>query len=124
MVLVIRVADCLQKFRITADAANVLGRSAALACDTGGIDSARVGGHRLFEYDLVPPIIAEIVIIADRDANREREISQPDRAFIDDGFFVFRIGFAIALTAQAEFMQVAILPFHHGLNHLVQLLES
>ena len=69
------------------------------------------------------PAVAEIVFIADRDANREREIAQPNGAFVDDVLSVFRIGFAVAFAAQGEFMQVAILPFHHGLNNTVQLLE-
>jgi hypothetical protein len=70
------------------------------------------------------PVVAEVVHIADSIAIRKREIAQMQGALIDDVLFVFRIGLAVAIAAQAEFMKVAILPSHDELNDPVQLLES
>lgn len=51
-----------------------------------------------------PPDPVRAVAFRPLHANRERESAQPDGAFINDGLFVFRIRFAVAFTAENEFM--------------------
>ncbi len=125
--LVARVRQHLEQSQIAIDAAAILRRAGPLARDQRRVGLLRVERLDLLDDDLVLPIVAEVVDVAEAlDAPLDQR-AELDVAVVVGGLVArpgIVVGLTIAAVADLELMQVVVLPAHRRLDDPVQHVQA
>ena len=119
--VVVGVGEDAPEVRVSPGAAAVLWRAGALGDDQDRVGDVRVGVEQVFDDDLVLPVVAEVVGVAEASAEVD-ELAECDLALVAEP--ELGIGVAELLLAEGEHVHVVVLPAERCLEDLVQVIEA
>src|ERR1039458_5672368 len=120
MLIVVGVTDSIQKIVKSPDAPTIFRWAGELAASAHRIRRVRISSHALLKDNAVLPGIAKIIRVYGLCADPGKYAGEPHRALVFHRGHphepVFRVGSPEVPAAHAEFMHVAVLPSHGGLQ--------
>jgi len=115
------IGEGLAKIGVAPHPTAVLRRATALASEAHGVAPAGIGREHLLEDDVVLPVIAEVVDVADALSGFPEQVGDRDSALV--AVTEFRVGQPVVDATRFEGMEVVVLPPHRDLDHVVEPAE-
>ena len=129
MLGVVGIGDDLEEARITWRATDILRRTGSGTGDTGCGARRGIDGDQVLEGYTVPPVVPEIVDVAEALAWRAAEVAESDCGLVESASIIFEFGLAnllwitVAQTADPELVEMRVPPTKRRLDDPVQLAE-